>query len=62
MKNNIDIDGPNLFEEIGEIVMQPFDSACNILTDVLNGETPDSKDVTTIVGALASLWLITRIF
>ena len=62
MRNKIDMNGPSLFEEIGEIVIKPFDSACNILFDALEGNIPKSKDVVTIVGAVASLWLITRIF
>jgi hypothetical protein len=62
MKQDTGIIDINLFEEIGNIVMEPIASVCNIVDAALNGKLPEDKDITTIVGAIATLWLITRIF
>ena len=61
-RNNTGFEEVNLFEEIGDLVIQPLNSFCNIVDAAFEGELPDKKDVATILGAVASLWLITRIF
>ena len=52
----------NVFQEIGELAMEPVNSAWAIGVALISGETPRKKDILTVVGGIASLALIAKIF
>jgi len=59
---NTHLQNTNIFEDIGEIAMLPVISTANIINSVFAGESPKTKDVTTVLGAVVSTVAFFKIF